>query len=470
MTPSTPSRPRIVVSGLSGDSGKTLVALGLLLLARERNLPVRAFKKGPDYIDAAWLRWASGHPARNLDTYLMGFDKPVWSFGRHAAPQGLNVIEGNRGLFDGADSQGTHSTAALAKALQAPVILVLTATKVTRTVAACVVGCQMMDPRVQIAGVVLNRIATGRHERVMREAIESQCEVPVIGILPKAPAENLLPGRHLGLVTPQEHPRIGEVRDNLLNLVREHIDLDRLLEVARDAPALAPGEPEPVEQAGGSGLTIGYISDSAFTFYYPENLEALERAGASLLPVSAISTAAVPAGIDALYVGGGFPETHAAVLSQNQPFLRSLHECAEAGLPVYAECGGLMLLSRAIHWDGQRHPMAGVLPFEVEVMPQPQGHGYADLTVDQPNPFYRTGAKLRGHEFHYSRIVPSGPHAPTACAVTRGTGCYPGRDGIVLGRVWASYTHIHSLATPEWASALLSAARQNRASREGLSG
>ncbi len=458
------SAPGLTIAGLGGDSGKTLVSLGILLLAKRRGLEVRGFKKGPDYIDAAWLRWASGHPARNLDTYLMGFEKPAAAYLRHAARDGLNVIEGNRGLFDGADPEGTHSTAELAKTLRSPVILVITATKVTRTAAAFVVGCQYLDPKLRIAGVVLNKVATARQERVLREAIESAAGTPVVGALPRAKGDTLLPGRHLGLVTPEEHPRIGEVRENVLELVEGNLDFDALVDIALSAPALPPiREGEAGGVAGGErAVRIAYLSDSAFTFYYPENLEALEAGGARLEPVSALASAGLPEGIDGLYIGGGFPETHGARLAENRGFLRSVRERAEAGLAVYAECGGLMLLSRALHWNGERHEMAGALPFEVEVRRRPQGHGYADLTVDTANPFFAAGTALRGHEFHYSRVIPEGELPPTACAVTRGTGCYRKRDGVVVGNVWASYTHLHATATPEWVGGFLAAARRGR--------
>lgn len=455
--------PRVVVAGLAGDSGKTFVALGLVLLARDQGLDVRGFKKGPDYIDAAWLTWAAGHSARNLDTYLMGFERPVASFAHHAAPDGLNVIEGNRGLFDGADPRGTHSTAELAKILRAPVVLVLNAAKATRTVAACVLGCQYLDPKLRLAGVILNRVATARQESILREAIESSSGVPVLGVIPKAGDATLLPGRHLGLVTPAEHPRIEEVRENVLDLVRGSVEMDRVLDLARRSPPLPPAGDDLA--GAGEPVRIGYLRDSAFTFYYPDNLEALEAGGADLIPVSSLRAPRLPDGLDALYIGGGFPETHGARLSANTAFLISLQAAASRGLPIYAECGGLMLLSRAIHWDGRRYPMAGVLPFEVEVRAKPEGHGYCGLTVDRANPFFAEGAVLRGHEFHYSRVLPRSDLPPTACRVERGTGCYDRRDGVILGNVWASYTHLHALATPEWAEGLLAAARRARNGR-----
>lgn len=452
--------PRLVVAGLGGDSGKTLVSLGLLLLAREQGLPVCAFKKGPDYIDTAWLRWASGRLARNLDTCLMGFEKPAQSFACHAVADGLNVIEGNRGLFDGSDPRGTHSTAELAKLLRAPVLLVVTATKVTRTAAAFVVGCQYLDPRTHIAGVVLNKVANARQERILREAIESASGVPVVGVLPRAAKEKLLPGRHLGLVTPEEHPRIGKLRENLLALVDGRLDFDRILEIALTARPLPRGSRWEPDAGDGAGLKIGYLSDAAFTFYYPENLESLAAAGAELVPISSLSSRELPAGIDALYIGGGFPETHGAVLAANQAFLASVARRAAAGLPIYAECGGLMLLSRAIHWNRERYPMAGVLPFEVEVLARPQGHGYTELTVDRPNPFFSLGTRLSGHEFHYSHLMAGDDLPPTVCAVRRGAGCGHGRDGVLVNNVWASYTHLHAVATPEWAAGLVAAARR----------
>jgi cobyrinic acid a,c-diamide synthase len=454
--------PRLVIAGLSGESGKTLVSLALLLEAQRRGVPVRAFKKGPDYIDAAWLRWASGKPARNLDTHLMGFERALRSFAAHGVSAGLNVVEGNRGLYDGLDAQGTHSTAELAKAIRAPVVIVVNATKVTRTAAAVVLGCQKLDPDLWIAGVILNQIAGSRHERVIRQAIESACGLPVLGAVPRAPEGVLLSTRHLGLVTPVEFNGRDTLASSLMDRVARHLDFDRLLAVARRSAPLGV----PTVSVGDAGVeprvTIGYLSDSAFSFYYPENLEALQAAGADLVELSALDSARIPDNLDALYIGGGFPETHAKTLAENSGLLTSLRGAARAGLPIYAECGGLMLLSRALTWQGQRHLMAGVLPFEVEVCNKPQGHGYTELLVDAVNPFFAPGTRLRGHEFHYSRVVLSGDMPATGCAVVRGSGCFTGRDAVIVGNVWASYTHLHALATPEWSRGMVQAARHAR--------
>lgn len=453
------SPPRLVVAGLGGDSGKTLVSLAILQTARSLGLDARAFKKGPDYIDAAWLSWAAGSPARNLDTFLMGVARVRQSFARYAVGAGLVVIEGNRGIYDGADAEGTHSTAELAKALDAPVLLVVNARKVTRTVAALVLGCQAFDPDLRIAGVVLNQVNGDRHERIIRHAVESRCHVPVVGVIPRLPGHALLYDRHLGLVPPPEHPDLTALASRLVDEVGSRLDLPAIFDLARRAPRTGWAQDQTSPPVPGEGLRIGYLRDSAFTFYYPENLESLEHAGATLVPMSSLTAHALPPDLHALYIGGGFPETHAAVIAANRRFLDDLREQAQHGLPVYAECGGLMLLAKAIRSGGVVSRMAGVLPCEVELCTSPQGHGYTELTVDAPNAFFPVGTSLRGHEFHYSRIVPVEGQLQTACAVRRGTGSASGRDGVVVDHVWASYTHLHALSTPEWTSAMLGAAR-----------
>jgi cobyrinic acid a,c-diamide synthase len=459
------SLPRVMIAGLAGGSGKTLVSMALLLAARGAGVPTCAFKKGPDYIDAAWLSWASGRPARNLDSYLMGFDPAAASFCAHGAIDGLNVIEANRGLFDGMDAAGTHSSAALAKRLQAPVVLVLNVTKVTRTAAAFVLGARALDPELTIAGVVLNYVGGRRHESVVRESIQAACGVPVIGVIPRMQMTELMPERHLGLVTPEENDSRDALERRLTGELARAVDLDAVLRIAHGAPGLLPPSLPQHELPDGSGLRIGYLRDSAFNFYYAENLEAIVRSGAELVPISALAAPELPHGLHALYIGGGVPETHAAALTGNQSFLRSLRHAAQAGLPIYAECGGLMLLARGIVWQGQTYPMAGVFPFDAQVRSSAQGHGYTELAVDRPNPFFAEGLTLRGHEFHYSRITLADGPPETACAVRRGAGAVDGRDGIVAANVFASYTHLHALATPEWAAGLVAAARRLAAAR-----
>lgn len=452
------SIPRLLIAGLSGGSGKTIVTMGLLLLLRRAGYAVRAFKKGPDYIDPAWLEWISKHPARNLDTFLMGLEAARSSFLRHAITDGINVIEGNRGLFDGFDAAGTHSSAALAGTLDAPIILVVDTTKMTRTAAALVLGCQKLDPRADIRGVVLNNVNGQRHEQMLRAAIESACGIPVVGAIPRA-EHNPLPERHLGLIPPPEHNGTDRVEQDLLRLIGDRIDLDAVISIASSAPLLDARIEAFPTLPDVRGVRIGYLHDSAFSFYYPENLEELERAGAELVPISALEARALPADLHGLYIGGGFPETHAPTLAANTSLLESLRRACGDGLPVYAECGGLILLARSLSWKGARYPMANVFPIDIEAFDVPQGHGYSELRVDLANPFFPAGTTMRGHEFHYSRIVSEPGVIKTACAVLRGAGCFSGRDLLVTDNVMAGYTHLHAAATPEWAKGMLTAAR-----------
>jgi cobyrinic acid a,c-diamide synthase len=281
----------------------------------------------------------------------------------------------------------------------------------------------------------------------------------VVGVIPKEALGAPVPERHLGLVPPQEYGDLEELQRGLLELVGAHIDLEQIRNIAQSAPPLDTVPEETTAPAALPTVKIGYLKDSAFSFYYPENLEALERAGAELVAISALTATRLPDDLSALYIGGGFPETHGQALSANQTLLRSVREAAEGGLPIYAECGGLMLLARAILWKGSRYEMANVLPFDVEVSDKAQGHGYIELRVDTPNPFFAVGTAVRGHEFHYSSIAPSNDRVSTACEVRRGTGCFHGRDAAIVNNVWASYTHVHALATPEWVNGLFDAAR-----------
>ncbi|MHC4472937.1 MAG: cobyrinate a,c-diamide synthase, partial [Planctomycetota bacterium] len=374
--------PRLVVAGTGGDSGKTLVSLGLVGALRRSGRQVAAFKKGPDYIDAAWLTRAAGRPARNLDAWIMGVEAVKRSFLRHAEDADVCVVEGNRGLFDGLE--GT-STAALARSIDAPVVLVLNLTKVTRTVAAFVAGVPVIDPDVRLAGVILNRVGGVRHEREAREAVEQATGVPVLGAIPRLDGPNLLPDRHLGLVPPSEHERMDEVVDRLAQVIREHADLETLLDLSRAAGPAAPPCPAAQPRPGGSRVRVGVFRDAAFTFYYPENLEALEEEGAELVPVSPLADPELP-DVDLLYVGGGFPETHATDLASNRSMNRSVRAAAADGLPIFAECGGLIYLSRSVEFEGRRWPLSGVLDVDTEVRRTPQGHGYAEAVVSRPNP------------------------------------------------------------------------------------
>jgi len=450
--------PRLVIAGTGGDSGKTLISLAIARAALSSGLDSMAFKKGPDYIDAAWLSWAAGHAAHNLDTYLMGEEAARESFWRNGTPTGLNIIEGNRGLFDGMDASGTHSTASLARILEAPVVLVIPVTKVTASIAAVVHGFATLDKDVRVAGVILNMVGNARQERVVRDAVTGRAGMRVLGSIPRLKDVGILPERHLGLVPLQERNDLERV-DEALDEVAGHLDMDGLLGLARSAPS-----GEMLNFPGTFGqptVRIGVFRDPAFSFYYPDNLEALESAGAELVFLSPLTDRRLPR-LDALYLGGGFPETHAESLSSNTSMLSSVLEAARDEIPIYAECGGLMYLSRTITWQGRTFPMAAVLDVDVEVRNRPQGHGYAEVVVDGVNPFFVEGDRLKGHEFHYSTLRSPGSNLALSLKVLRGHGCVQGRCGIVDRNVFATYIHIHALGEPAWAVNVVKAARKPR--------
>ncbi len=455
--------PRVLVAGLSGGGGKTLVSVGLAAAWRAGGRSVVPFKKGPDYIDAAWLGQAAGVPCRSLDLFLMAPEVVVRSFASAMVGADVAVVEGNRGLYDGMDARGTFSTAELSKLLAMPVLLVVDCTKCTRTAAALVLGCQRLDPAVDIRGVVLNQTAGARHETVVRTAIEDACGIPVVGALPRLP-RHPFPERHLGLVPPAEHGRIGAAVQEAASIVEHHVDLDAVWRIASTAPT--KGAPTFVPYArtvsGPQTATIGVFRDAAFQFYYPENLEALKRAGARLVEITPLEDPRLPE-VDALYIGGGFPETLAATLAANVSFRESVRLAVEDGLPVYAECGGAVYLGEKLVMGHHQYPMSAAVPAVFGFGDKPQGHGYVEIETVGANPFYRVGDVLRGHEFHYTLLRSViAENVTFAFRVRRGHGYDGRRDGLTYRNVLASYTHVHALGTTGWAESVVSAARSRR--------
>jgi cobyrinic acid a,c-diamide synthase len=459
------NRPRIVVAALRGGSGKTILSLGIIAAWRKLGKKISPFKKGPDYIDAGWLALAAGRPCYNLDTFLIPETRVVGSFLSHSTNSDCAVIEGNRGLFDGTDLDGATSTAALAKLLKAPVVICVDCTKSTRTIAAIVLGCIRFDPAVELKGVILNRVAGSRHEMTIRNSIEHYCGIPVLGAVPRLGRE-IFPERHMGLVPTPEHRLSVDAISEIGQVAEKFLDLDALAKVAQDAPTL-DSKPEdgnhrndhrsPVVAMTNRSQRprIGVIRDSAFQFYYPENIEALVSAGAETVMISPLESRDMPP-VDALYIGGGFPETHARALADNKKFQTALKSLADRGLPIYAECGGLMYLAEALHLDQERFPMAGVLPIVLGFSKRPQGHGYTVVRVDRENPYFPKGTEFKGHEFHYSKAIEwRGNDDDLVFGMKRGVGVWNRRDGICYKNVLATYTHLHALGVPDWAEALV---------------
>ncbi len=462
--------PRILIAALRGGSGKTIVSLGFIASCRKRGMVVTPFKKGPDFIDAGWLALAAGQLCHNLDTFLMPAENILLSFSSRMLAADLAVIEGNRGLYDGIDLEGSTSTSELAKLLKAPVVLVVDCTKSTRTVAAMVLGCVQFDPDVNICGVILNRVAGTRHESILRRSIEQFCAIPVLGAIPKLKAE-AFPERHMGLVPTPEHGWADESVEKAADMAQQYLDLDMLLGIARDAPHLTANQilPAPPLRKGGIRRTskeapprIGVIRDAAFQFYYPENLEALEAAGAEIVVVSALADTKLPT-LDGLYIGGGFPETQAQALAENMAFREAVLGLAENGLPIYAECGGLMYLGESLVLEGATYPMVGLLPVVFGFSKRPQGHGYTIFEAVCPNPYFKPGMQVRGHEFHYSHVLSwRGKSEDLAFRMVRGGGFDGERDGLCYKNTLATYSHIHALGTPSWAEAMVEASGMYR--------
>ncbi len=430
-------------------------------------MKVVPFKKGPDYIDAGWLAAAAEHPCYNLDPYLVGRDRVLSSFVTHAGGSDAAIIEGNRGLFDGMDEKGSYSTAEVAKILRSPVILTVDCTKVTRTVAALVLGAEKFDGELLLKGVVLNQIAGSRHEAVIRKSIERYCSVPVVGAIPRL-EEGAFPERHMGLLPHQEHPDTARAISFVEQAVVKYLDVDAVVAIAREAEPLGVWEgtrverqeedrQSPISRSRSPRIKIGVIRDSAFQFYYPENLEELRRNGAEIIEVSALEEKQMP-DVDALYIGGGFPETHAIPLAENVRFRESLKKEIESGLPVYAECGGLMYLGEGLLLCERTYPMAGVFPMIFSLEKRPQAHGYSVAEVVRENPFYPEGTVLKGHEFHYSRpcgVVKDASPFSYAFRMKRGQGIHEKMDGICYKNVLATYTHLHAFGAREWAEGVV---------------
>lgn len=441
----------LVIAGLSGGSGKSVVTVGMAAAWVASGRTVAPFKKGPDYIDAGWLRCGAAQACYNLDPYLVSEETLKASFFKRIAGADLALVEGNRGLYDGVTATGGYSTAELALWLELPVLLVVNCTKITRTVAAQVLGCIEFEKRLKIAGVILNQVATERQKKIITEAVEYYTDVEVLGVVPRL-NEDIFPMRHLGMIPHQEYQGTQAALDKLAALARENIDLDRIEAVMKPVAAA----PRSAASNLGRGevnkdIRIGILQDVAFQFYYPDNLAALEGHGAELVIVNALEDEHLPE-LDGLYIGGGFPETSAARLAANRRFRLSVREAAENGLPIYAECGGLIYLGSTIETAGGSHPLVGLFPVTFGMSNKPQAHGYTRFAATRENPFYPVGFRGKGHEFRYSTVLQwDGSAADLCLKMERGTGFLAGRDGLCYKNVFALYTHVHAEGTPQWA-------------------
>jgi cobyrinic acid a,c-diamide synthase len=461
---------RLLVSAAHKSSGKTTVTLGLTAALAARGRSVQPFKKGPDYIDPMWLSRAAGRPCFNLDPHLMTGDEVDALFARASAGADLALVEGNHGLFDGLALDGSNSNAALAHRLRAPVLLVIDARGMTRGIAPLLLGYQAFDRALRIGGVVLNRVGGARHESRLRAVIEHYTDLPVLGAVHEQPALAMTE-RHLGLMPDAEVADAGERIGAIGAAIAAAVDLDRVLALAGGAgpgPAAHPwpdrkppaAAPTPTGAASGPRVRIAVARDRAFGFYYPDDLVALEAAGAELHFFDTLSDTRLPTA-DGLFIGGGFPETCLDALAANSALRGELKRAIEAGLPTYAECGGLMLLSRSITWRGRRAPMVGAIPADAVMQPRPVGRGYVQLRETAAMPWAGGGdAPVRGHEFHHSGLADVDPGVAYAYTVERGHGIDGRHDGLLVHRLLASYTHRRSVGGDAWPARFVAQVRQ----------
>jgi cobyrinic acid a,c-diamide synthase len=451
--------PRVFISAAHKSSGKTTLTLGLCAALHARGHAVQPFKKGPDYIDPLWLGMAAQRPCYNLDFHMMQRGDIEQQFARAAAGARISLIEGNKGLYDGLDLDGSNSNAALAKLLDAPVVLVIDARGMTRGVAPLILGYQAFDPDIRIAGVILNNLGGSRHESKLRAVIEHYTDVEVIGAV-QHDAGLQIAERHLGLVPANEQDAARVRIRHVGERVAAQVDLDRLLAIGDSAPAF--DIPQSIEaMAPTERVRIGIAHDQAFGFYYSEDLDSLHAANVELVDIDTLQDQTLPE-LDGLIIGGGFPEMFMSELEANTPLRTQIRVAIEAGLPTYAECGGLMYLSKSLSWQGQTRQMVGVVPGDTVMHERPVGRGYARL---QPtgNDRWQESESIPAHEFHYSSLENLPADSIYAYQVTRGHGIDGEHDGYQQHNLLAGYVHRRGSGEQGWIAPFLNQVRAHKA-------
>ena len=449
--------PRLVIAGSHSGAGKTTVTLALLAALKTRGRRVQAFKVGPDFIDPGHHAALTGRPSRNLDGWMLGPTVSRQIFLKAAVGADLSIIEGMMGLFDGSsptDEKG--STAEAAKLLDAPVLLVVDGSAMARSAAALVSGFTRFDPALDVAGVLFNKISGDGHYQLLKEAVEAETKLSVVGYL-QSDTTLTIPDRHLGLVTALEQAG-SSLYSRLAEAAGKTVDLDKI-EALTNAAGELSGEPLAARKTVGGSVRVGVAYDPAFCFYYPENLELLESEGAKLIRFSPLYDPVLP-DVELLYLGGGYPELHAEALARNESMRTAIHRFAVNGGAIYAECGGMMYLMGTIRdFEGHSHEMVGLFPGEAAMHRSNLVLGYRELEITKPCVLGGPGTKARGHEFHYSSLV--GAEAlEYGCMITDARGRHRGQDGLITGNTLALYTHLHFAGQPSLARSLLQSVRK----------
>jgi cobyrinic acid a,c-diamide synthase len=450
--------PRLVIAGTSSGVGKTTVTLAILAALKVRGRQVQPFKAGPDFIDPGHHAAATGRPSRNLDGWMLGEAVNRDIFAKAAAAADISIIEGMMGLFDGSSPVNEiGSTAELAKQLDAPVLLVIDGSAMARSAAAMVSGYAKFDPALRVAGVLFNRVGSDSHYKLLKDAVEQETDVVAVGYLRPDPAVTIS-DRHLGLVTAMEQGT-GELYGRLANAAEETIDLDRIEALARSCREWPTALPQPAARRDARTVRIGVAQDLAFCFYYPDNLELLEAEEAELVRFSPMNDQVLP-DVDMLYLGGGYPELHGERLAGNISMRTAIRQFAEQGGTIYAECGGMMYLTQAIRdFAGTSHEMVGLFSADAVMKKSGLTLGYRTIELSDDCILGAAGTTVRGHEFHYSSLVPIGT-VDYACALRDAGGLSKGQDGLAIGNVVGLYTHLHFASQPQIAKSLVSSVRR----------
>jgi cobyrinic acid a,c-diamide synthase len=446
----------IYISAAHKSSGKTTVSIGLARALVEEGVSLQTFKKGPDYIDPLWLGAAAGGACYNLDFYTQSREEILACYSNRMLDKGMALIEGNKGLYDGLDIEGSNSNAAMAAFLSIPVVLVINCRGMTRGIAPLLLGYQAFDTQIEIAGVILNQVGGVRHESKLREVVEHYTDIPVLGAL-QADDRLQIDERHLGLIPSNEAQESERMIACLAGIVRQSVDLERIIAIAGTA---AQPPPTPMQKTlyspKESTVRIGYARDRAFGFYYPDDMERMQALGVDLIPFDTVNDSHLP-DIDGIFIGGGFPETAMEALEANTSMRRAIADFIEQGGPVYAECGGLMYLTRSLSWKGKKCRMAGIIPADTVMHEKPQGRGYVRLRErgnspwPEADPEVSSPDEISAHEFHYSALegLTAAP-GDFAYEVLRGTGIDGSNDGYIYKNLLASYTHMRSVGGNNW--------------------
>ena len=458
---------RIFIAAAHKSSGKTTLTIGLCAALNARGLSVAPYKKGPDYIDPMWLSRASEHDCHNLDFQTMSNDEMLATISLYSKDSDISIIEGNKGLFDGVALDGSNSNAAVAELTKTPVVLVIDTQGMTRGIAPLLLGYQAFNKNINIAGVILNKVGGPRHEKKLRDVIKEYTDITIVGAVPRV-AELNITERHLGLIPSNEATDTKNIIAEITSVIEQHVDLDLFINIASTAEALPntdyriTTEPKPLT------LKVGIARDAAFGFYYPGDLNAFKVEGVELVPFDTLKDKNLP-DVDALFIGGGFPESWMKELEANTSLRQQIKKAIESGLPAYAECGGLMYLSQSVNWKGKESQMVGAIPAEIIMNEKPQGRGYISLEQTEDVLWKKNEANthIYAHEFHYSGFkdiskLESNSEIKYAYEMKRGSGITGVHDGLIYKNLLANYAHLRDTSKYHWVSEFVEFIRQTK--------